>query len=102
MISTYVDVDRFLLRGVPGCPAPSLSEQLEVSASTGSPNRIFHSKGYRSEVLAEMLADVLEEEELREEEKVREDEEEVVLLLLFLYQQDCSYRLVTTLTQAMN
>ena len=57
MISTYVDVDRFLLRGVPGCPAPSLSEQLEVSASTGSPNRIFHSKGYRSEVLAEMLAE---------------------------------------------
>ena len=36
MISTYVDVDRFLLRGVPGCPAPSLSEQLEVSASTDS------------------------------------------------------------------
>jgi hypothetical protein len=33
MISTYVDVDRFLLRGV---PAPSLSEQLEVSASTDS------------------------------------------------------------------
>jgi hypothetical protein len=54
-------------------------------------------------VLAEMLAEDLEEEEVREEEKAREDEEEVVLLLrLFLYQQDCSYRLVTTLTQAMN
>ena len=49
-----------------------------------------------------MLAEVLEEEEVREEEKVREDEEKVMLLLLFLYQQDCSYRLVTTLTQAMN
>jgi hypothetical protein len=46
-------------------------------------------------VPAEMLAEV------REEEKVQEDEEDVVLLL-FLYQQDCSYRLVTTLTQAMN
>jgi hypothetical protein len=56
-----------------------------------------------SEVLAEMLAEVREKEEVREEEKVRKDEEEVVLLLLlFLYQQDCSYRLVTTLTQAMN
>ena len=58
---------------------------------------------WQAEVLAEMLAEVLEEEEVREEEKAREDEEEVVLLLrLFLYQQDCSYRLVTTLTQAMN
>ena len=56
---------------------------------------------WQPEVLAGMLAEVLEEEEVREEEKVREDEEEVVLLL-FLYQQDCFYRLVTTLTQTMN
>ena len=33
MIGTYVDVARFLLRGV---PAPSLVQQLEVSASTDS------------------------------------------------------------------
>jgi hypothetical protein len=34
----------------PGVPAPTLLQQLEVSASTGSPNRNWHSKDYRSMV----------------------------------------------------
>jgi hypothetical protein len=45
MIGTYVDVARFLLHGA---LAPSLVQQLEVSASTSSPNRNCHSKDYRS------------------------------------------------------
>jgi hypothetical protein len=46
MIDRSVGVARLLTRGV---PAPSLVQQLEVSASrNGSPNRNCHSKNYRS------------------------------------------------------
>jgi hypothetical protein len=53
LIDTYVDVARLLARGV---PAPTLLvQQLEVSASTGSPNRNCHSKDYRSMVFQVQL-----------------------------------------------
>jgi hypothetical protein len=38
MIGTYVEVARFLLHGAP--PAPSLVQQLEVSASTSSQSQV--------------------------------------------------------------
>jgi hypothetical protein len=50
LIDTYVEVAQSLSRGVPG--PTLLVQQLEVSASTGSPNRNCHSKDYRSMVFS--------------------------------------------------
>jgi hypothetical protein len=47
LIDTYVEVARLLSLGV---PALTLVQQLEVAASTSSPNRNCHSKDYRSMV----------------------------------------------------